>query len=273
MPLLISLGLVIWTFLQKDLGAATRTATALCMPLSLVWLGVLCFTVHSFRHGNIVSALGLAAVLVFFSASSMPIVGRYVTPLAEELDRGDLGNPGLDNPVKVAFVLGGSVGRNVLGEVEGGSDGERVISAAQLWHAGQTEFIVCTGKSPFGPADPAELGREMLISLGVPNEKIFEVEGRNTSSEAAEIDKWLKNPPASVGAVSDEQAVVITSAYHIPRARRLLAKQGRHLQELPVAFRTRIVEPLKAEDFIPSAGFMVTQSALLKEQLAAIAGR
>jgi uncharacterized SAM-binding protein YcdF (DUF218 family) len=160
------------------------------------------------------------------------------------------------------------------------------VMAAQMWHAGKTEAIICTGEDDFVPEatsgtsnsidkrdlhNPARLGVDVLMSLGVPRDRLFRIGGVNTSAEMKNLVQFLKAPPASfpnAGSLG-----LITSAFHIRRAMRLASQESLDLSPIPVSFRTGVPEPLRLADFVPTVSAGSQFFVVIREHLARLVGR
>ncbi len=69
---------------------------------------------------------------------------------------------------RTVVVLGGCAAYTHSGYPEVNSEGQRLIAAAQLWHAGKTKTIVCTGEDNFIP-DAQKLSQDVRIDR-IPGE-------------------------------------------------------------------------------------------------------
>ncbi|MCM2373820.1 YdcF family protein [Aporhodopirellula aestuarii] len=288
---LLPVGLVLATYLQQGFVAAGRGATNLVMPVSLVWLSLLAATLwhaYSSHRGKTVIffTLFIAWTVVgncrfsqtLMSCVEAPLIVDPHPALEQRVRKDGEGSPEL--PLDAVVALGGCARLVMDGFGEVTSDGERIVSAAQAYHAGATKTIITTGSSTDGIGDPWKLGRDLLISLNVPAEHIFSIEEQNTSQEMASLAAFLKDPPADwlaqIGRpASDSQRVgLITSAFHIPRAIRLAKSNGLELLPLPCAFRSeRTEKPFVAAELVPNSESHVNFSLAAKELLARILGR
>jgi len=174
-------------------------------------------------------------------------------------------------PLRSAIVLGGGLTVSPAGTPELGRDGERIFSAAQLWHAGLVSSIICTGKTPDGRYNPSDIGEELLLSAGVPPEAVFKVAGETTTGEMQHLQEFLKSPPE--GFPSSGELVLITSAFHMPRAMRLAANHDLRFIPYPCAFRGTDFEFMLPSRMIPGGQAVHECSLALKEHLGRLMGR
>lgn len=284
-------GLVAVTWFQQGFVAGMRCGTALIQPVGLVWLGLLAFTtsrLRAYRRGTISGWKPLGALLLFLAwgvvanGSFANWASRSVeTPL--RLDpHAAIEQRKLETPFDAVVVLGGGSYAVAPGFYELGSDGERVISAAQAYHAGATRSIIVTGSATDGYEPPTKQSRTLLRSLGVPDGIIFSIEGVNTQAEMESLADLIQTPPSALSALweasessSDSRTIgLITSAFHMPRAMRLSRRHQLDLEPLPCAFRAKANEkPWLASDLVPGAENLVDVGKMLKETIAKLAGQ
>lgn len=278
----LPLSVLLITYGQQGFVAAGRAATSLVLPAGLVWLILWALTAGAavkkcrkslslwlvlFLIWTVVGNEKLAAFAIGWVESPIP---TSVNPAFEQRDRGDR--------VDAIVTLGGCTELVAEGFPEMTEDGERLVSAAQAYHAGMTSTIITTGSSTDGIGDPGELGRALLISLGVPADRVFRLEGVNTMAEMQSLADFLHAPPPSwqshVDAPDRPRIGLITSAFHMPRAMRLAREHDLDLVPLPCAFRRFQTErPWKASDCVPTADSQKTFGKAIKEAIAWVVGR
>ena len=136
----------------------------------------------------------------------------------------------------------------------------------QLRQQGQRVRLIFTGGWwPTQPQLPPEgdVLRQRAQSLGIPATDLASTARvRNTAEEARRVAAML--PPGS-------SVVLVTSAFHMPRARRLFERAGLQVLPYPVDFQARgawaghpLADPL---NYIPSAGGLGSSSGALREAL------
>jgi len=158
--------------------------------------------------------------------------------------------------------------------------------AAQLWHAGKVSAIICTGDDNYVPAplpnrqmdlierdrwNPARQGIELLVSLGVPVNRLYRVGGTHTAAEMENLVKFFASPPETFP--TDGKVGLITSAFHMPRAMRLASGESLEFIPIPVSYRTAPHEPVSVVDFVPSANAGQLFYMGIREMLARLVGR
>ncbi len=259
------------TYAQVGLIGTLRAAAAIATPVSIVWLGLASRTAYAAADGRRKSAvLWYVLTLAWMAVGNGRLTGELMKQIEPPIPAGEaaaienrdlielIGGQQFD----VVVVLGGAASVKSPDLIEINGDGERIVSAAQAWHAGKTRRIITTGSSDWGGSHPRDTSAELLISLGVPTEAIVRLPGNDTAQEMRSLAAWLtdQNPKPTVG--------LITSAFHISRAMRLAGLNGLDLVPLPCAYRRQQERPpMVASELIPSAGSLATLDRWLREQL------
>jgi len=275
-------------WLQQGFPAAASCATSMAMPIGLLWLGALGGAVWCWVQKRKLGAFGWFTLFFICGVVGNQFISQWAIrfvefPISNEihpaLERRDL-----QTPFDAVVALGGATGEVLPGFSELTSDGERVLSAAQAFWSGKTRTIIVTGGVNQVAPEGAEQAREILVSIGVPDERIFSIAGYNTSQEMASLKAFLASPPQPfIDLLETHQSDfppkslrlgLITSAFHIPRAMRLAAKQGIALEPLPCAFRGSSTHQLwRPGDLIPHADHLQVLGLALKESLARVVGQ
>jgi len=224
---------VFWTFAQP------LNAAILLVLLSLI--------AAIMRWRRLGVALGLGAFLILFLSAWTTLGALMLHPLEDRFSR-----PG-PAPAAVAgiIVLGGGFegGVNrVRGGYELNASGDRFVETAILARRYPSARVVVTGGSGSlmleGEAD-ADTAPRLLEALGVARERmVLEDRSRNTA-ENASFTRALVEP------VQGETWLLVTSAFHMPRAVALFRKAGFAVTAWPADYRTSGAERLGlAEDNI-----------------------
>ena len=147
-------------------------------------------------------------------------------------------------------VLSGMLEINEVGDstyIEWG-DPDRFFGGVTLFKAGKAQKLVFTGgKMPWNKTKKTEgaVLKEYAISNGIPSEKIFVTKDvENTADEAVAV-KELISP--------SKRIILVTSAYHMYRARRVFEKQGFIVIPYKVDYKVSGNNKVTFIDFIPSA--------------------
>ena len=113
----------------------------------------------------------------------------------------------------------------------GGDKESRAWEALRLYHKIPNAKIITSGYAPFGGKVPsAVLTSIFLQKVGVKKEDIImQPKPKTTEEEAIEIKNHLREKPF----------ILVTSAYHMPRAMKLFEKYGLHPIPAPTDFKIK----------------------------------
>lgn len=243
---------VVGIWIVIDRSAAEKIAVTLAMPVGVLWFlftGLL--VVSRQRSDRSTFRLMLICWLAFTICGN----GLFATWAVETLE-GDFRqvNPLAAGPFSAVVVLGGGATQAANLRHQGNWSGDRLILAAQLYHQGRTERIICTGRRiesmDSTGFDPADQSADILLKLGVPGSAIEKLGGRNTSEEMQTLgQRYSKSendsqPSTNIG--------LITSAWHLPRALALAERNGFEATPLPADFLTGPERPLTTAELINS---------------------
>ena len=128
-------------------------------------------------------------------------------------------------------------------------DSDRFFAAIDLFNSGKAESIVFTGgKSPFNKTiiSEGEVLKKYAISSGIPKENIMVTKDvENTADEAMAVKDLIG---------SNKKIILVTSAFHMVRAKKMFEKQGFNVNGYKVDFRTSPYQELTIMSFLPSSG-------------------
>jgi uncharacterized SAM-binding protein YcdF (DUF218 family) len=159
-------------------------------------------------------------------------------------------------------VLSGMLEINEVGDstyIEWG-DPDRFFGGIALFKAGKAKMLVFTGgKMPWDKAKKTEgeVLKEYAISNGIPAEKIFVTKDvENTADEAVAV-KELISP--------SKRIILVTSAYHMYRAKRLFEKQGFIVIPYKVDYKSERNTEMTIISFLPSADNLKKTETAVRE--------
>jgi uncharacterized SAM-binding protein YcdF (DUF218 family) len=146
-------------------------------------------------------------------------------------------------------VLSGMLEINEVGDstyVEWG-DPDRFFGGIALFKAAKAQKIVFTGgKMPWDKAKKTEgeILKEYAISNGIPSDKIIVTKDvENTADEAVAVKELIR---------PNKKIILVTSAFHMYRAKKLFEKQGNYVIECKVDYKTKNEFNITILDFVPS---------------------
>ena len=159
-------------------------------------------------------------------------------------------------------VLSGMLEINEVGDstyIEWG-DPDRFFGGIALFKAGKAQKLVFTGgKMPWDKAKKTEgeVLKEYAISNGIPSEKILVIKCVAYTADEAVAVKELISP--------SKRIILVTSAYHMYRAKRLFEKQRFIVIPLKVDYKTAGKSAITVMDFLPSAGNLELSETGIRE--------
>lgn len=217
---------VLWFVLQPS----TLIALLIAYGAILIWTGWA-------RWGRRFVSVGAALLLI---AGLSPLGNALILPLENRFPRANLDQP----PPPTGFiVLGGALDR-LVGQARKtptlNEAGERMVETVTLARKFPEAKIAFTGGDAgiLYPSDSEATGAAtMLTDMGVaPDRLILEAAARDTYENAV----YLKTELDKLGLLGPgKRWVLITSAYHMPRAIASFRQAGFDVEAWPVDYRTR----------------------------------
>lgn len=202
-----------------------------------------------------------AGVLILL-ISSNPIGGYLLVRTAEGWAER---RPVEDVPAADAIVVL-SAGRRVppgRQAVSEWADANRFFGGMELFEAGKSRLLVFTGASVSSMRAMPREGDVLATyarKLGVASHHILVTDNvLNTADEAQAVAALLR--PRFPG---NPRVLLVTSAFHMPRARQLFERQGLDVEPFPVDFMGSR-GPLNIWSFLPSVGALNASQTALRE--------
>lgn len=150
------------------------------------------------------------------------------------------------------------------------NDGDRFWGGIELYRAGKAPWLIFTGGWVPWQAELAPEGevlKDWAQSQGVP-ESAIQVTDKvmNTADEAAAVAALLPRLRTAAG-VKPGTVLLVTSAFHMPRAQRLFEQAGLEVLPYPVDFKARTDQPFEAMNLLPKAEAWHRTEMAWREQL------
>ena len=148
-----------------------------------------------------------------------------------------------------------------------GPAADRVWHAARLYQAGKAPWVVLSGGADLSLAQESEAKAMagFIKDLGVPNLALFlEEQSRTTSQNASMTAELLKG-------LNIHHILLITSALHMERAKRLFEKQGLQVEAIATDHEATVM-PVGALAYLPDAEALSNSAIAMKELAGRVAG-
>ena len=207
----------------------------LASPINLLLFATLSGVLLCYgRRARFGRALALTAILILVAAATLPLGVLLISPRE---DRFPLPPPDLPPPEGIV-VLGGAI--NALASAARGQTvfdegGERLTEAVILAKRfPQARVVYTSGTNSLlgGSSTEALQARKLMSQMGIAPERVtIEDRSRNTD-ENARFTAAIVHPEPS------QHWLIVTSAFHMPRAMGIFEKVGFNAVAYPVSFYT-----------------------------------
>ncbi|WP_379129518.1 YdcF family protein [Paenibacillus sp. sgz500958] len=205
--------------------------------------------------------LGVTALL--FLLSTGWIGGVLISRLEQQYPQPDT----LKGDIIVVLGGGATLGTpDINGEGNlFGSAANRLLAAARLNRTSDLPVLFSGGTVFPDSGNEADIAKRQLLALGMPEKAIIaENRSLNTEQNARYTSEILRSRGYS-------SVVLVTSAFHLPRAVLEFRKVGVNVQPYPVDYLTGSTGKLYPSSLSPSAGGLSLTSLALKEYLGILA--
>ena len=216
--------------------------------MALLICGLLLWRTRFSKSGK---RLVIASIVLLMIGGITPIGTALLLPLENRFPAWDASH-GLPTGI---IVLGGVINPTISiqrGNISIGEDSERIVAAVELYRRYPNIHIVFSGGSAdvvLSGTSESEFAGKFLEQFGIPQAHVdLERRSRNTRENAVNSMKLIKPKPG-------ERWLLITSAYHMPRAIGLFRKVGFLVEAYPVAWRTGSWGNLMEPSFSFMGGF------------------
>lgn len=260
-------GVAGWTMVERFLKQ-------LVAPVGLVWIGLGLMTYFALvRRMPWIALAGLTLWLLLTAGGNRWVRQTVVASLERDHLQTHWSQLG---EFDVVLVLGGGTDAAPNGSPMLVASGDRVVTAARMFHQGQIKFLVAAGSQALrARADELDRCQEMCAiwnDLGIPDEAMGMVRGINTREELEAFAAWLATKRQSQDAPTLGRLGILSSAWHLPRAMKLCRALQIDATAIPCDYWTRRDHP-DPSLIVPSAENLTTVTKVLFEYLGAGIGR
>jgi len=207
----------------------------------------------------------LLVTLLFYLCSTAWIGGILIHRLEQQYKQ-----PGSLQGEIIVVLGGGATGGTPDIDGQGnlsGSAANRLLAAARLQRTSGLPVLFSGGQVFPDSGNEADISRRQLLALGVPESAILaENRSLNTEQNARFTSALLKSH-------GYQTAVLVTSAFHLPRAVLEFGKAGIAIQPYPADYMTSRERRLYASRLAPSSSGLALTGTALKEYLGILAAK
>ena len=204
---------------------------------------------------------GILAVSILIICSLPIFSNKLISYLENEYILSDASSAETADAI---VVLSGMVrtinGKNGL-SYEWAEASDRIFAGIELIKENKAPIMVLTGgKLPWSVGKPeGEYLRDVAVKYGVPNKNILLTENvENTDQEAKAVAKLLNKASPKI--------ILVTSAFHMPRAQKVFEAAGIKIEPFAVDFLSGAGK-YTIMNFIPSAGALNQTSFFIREHI------
>ena len=227
----------------------------LVSPLSIVLIIIL---IGTFFKSKKISLLGLL-ILIF---CSLPIISnKLIFYLEKDYSLQSIKDVSKSDAIVVLSGMISTIKTKEKLSYEFNGSIDRILSGIDLIKKDKASFLILTnGKMPWSIGIPeGEYLKDFSIKYGIPEDKILLTDDvQNTDQEAKAVAKLLKTNKANI--------ILVTSAFHMPRAKKVFEAANIKVIPFAVDFKTPI-KKITIMDFIPSANSLKDTSHFFREMI------
>jgi len=227
----------------------------LVSPLSIVLIIIL---IGTFFKSKKISLLGLL-ILIF---CSVPIISnKLIFYLEKDYSLQSVKDVTKADAIVVLSGMISTINSKEKLSYEFNDSIDRILSGIDLFKEDKASFLILTnGKMPWSVGIPeGEYLKDFSIKYGIPEDRILLTDNvQNTDQEAISVKKLLKTNEANI--------ILVTSAFHMPRAKKVFEAANIKVIPFAVDFKTQI-KKITIIDFIPSANSLKDTSHFFREMI------
>jgi len=217
----------------------TKLTSLLVFPLSqslVILVFSLCLLVLGARRAS--ASLTIFATLWLYLCSTGLVADWLMGTLEDDYSPKALAVlPEADAIVVLGGATRGDTHMSSLGDLNQQAD--RLSHAARLFNAKKAPVIILSGGAVSPSARPeAQLMREHLLNMGIPEPAVLMEESSRNTYENAQFSKVVMDKRGA------ETILLVTSAFHMRRASRLFERLPITVVPAPTDYQRLIVEPI-----------------------------
>ena len=204
------------------------------------------------------SFIGLIVLVI----CSLPIFSnRLIAYLEHNYQLKNISEVDTADAIVVLSGMVRTIQTNEVSSYEFSESVDRIFAGIDLFKENKASSLILTrGTVPWSVGKPeGEYLRDVAIKYGVPRKNILLTENvQNTDQEAKSVKKILT--------IDAPKVILVTSAFHMPRAQKVFEEVGIRIVPFPVDFRNASSK-LTFMHFMPSAKSIWETSFFVKEMI------
>lgn len=207
------------------------------------------------------------AIMRHLESRYAPVNPNAIQPPGTPLSHGETG--GLKADVLIMLGAGATLDTPGIGGTGNlfGSGANRLLTTADLYRVTKLPIIVSGGQVFPDDGNEAQIAKRELLLLGVPAAKVIaEDKSKNTTQNAVFTKQLMQQ-------YGFHHPLLITSAFHMPRAVLDFQQQGVTVLPYPTDYQVSQSFHLYVNQFVPSAKSLALLSTALHEYLGTLAAR
>lgn len=235
-----------------------KAAGVLLMPPAILLLGALAALLLARRHPRPARVIGILVLAAAYLLSTRPGAQALLTPLETR-------HPSLNRvppEAEAIVVLGGGripASPDYGGAALGDSSLQRVRFAARLARGNRLPIFTTGGASLGGASAGRLMARALVEDYGIDPDRVrAETDSRNTAGHVPRLRPLLGDRT---------RIVLVTTAWHMPRAAATFAAGGLRPIPAPTDFHEGNGSPFLFLDLLPQADYLQMSSNAFHEYL------
>lgn len=234
------------------------------LPLLILPLGIVTFLliINVFKKSRIISLIGLLILWIPSTGIFSNSLVKYIEKPWERLDPNNV-------PIADAIVVLNNNGIFEIGnhKITEWQDPDRFLGGISLFKSNKAPKLIFTNaKTRFG-GDSGDIYIKEALKRGIPRSSLLKSKLVQTTAEEAialrNLSEYYEDSDLKFKNIH-----LVTSAYHMKRAKRLFEKEGFNVYPYPVDFKGKIEKTINFKDpyhFLPNSQALKSSTIILRE--------
>ncbi|MEJ2531707.1 MAG: YdcF family protein [Halioglobus sp.] len=232
----------------------------LVYPLSqALLLGILALCLWLLRCGRAGVIILAVALAWLYLCSTALVADRLMASLERDYPpRALSATPESEAIVLLGGATRGDTHMGTLGDMNQQAD--RLVHAVALYKAGRAPLVLLSGGGQTGGRTEAEVMRDILLVMGIPDKALLLERGSRTTYDNA------VNSARLLQARGLDSILLVTSAFHMRRAEASFAAQGLQVIPAPTDYQRLVMEPVLPR-WLPTVDDLARSTYALREHV------